>query len=248
MKYLVVANWKMNPETMREASKLFEATKKAADSAKDVSVVVAPPSIFLRGLSSAYKGKRISFAAQNAHFEKGGAHTGEISLLQIKDAKASAVIVGHAERRAMGETNEETRAKINAALSLKTIPFLCVGEAKRSGSGEHFAFVKEQLRTALQDVAPANLGKVVIAYEPVWAIGAATAMSPRDMHEMAIFIRKTIVEMHGEKGMNTKILYGGSVDETNARDMLQDGDVEGLLVGRASADAQKFTQLIRSIA
>ncbi len=100
---------------MREAKKLFEATRKAADGAKNVSIIIAPPSIFLRELSMNYKGKRLSFAVQNAHFQKDGAYTGEISMIEAKDAKASSVIIGHAERRAMGETNEETRAKVNAA-------------------------------------------------------------------------------------------------------------------------------------
>ncbi len=248
MKSMVVANWKMSPETMREAKALFEATRKAAESAKDVSVLVAPPAIFLRDLASAYKGRRIVFAAQNGHFEKNGAHTGEISMPQIKDAKASAIIIGHAERRAAGETNAETRAKISMALSQKLQPIFCVGEHNRSAGGEHFLYVKEQLKTGLQDVTPANLGKIVIAYEPVWAIGASEAMSPRQMHEMAIFIRKSLVGSHSEKAIKTKILYGGSIDETNARDMLEGGDVQGLLVGRASTDVSKFAALIKSIA
>ncbi|HEV3245277.1 MAG TPA: triose-phosphate isomerase [Candidatus Paceibacterota bacterium] len=248
MKSIVVANWKMNPQTMREAKRLFEATRKAAESAKNVSVIVASPSIFLRELRTNYKGRRISLAAQNAHFQKEGAYTGEISMVQVKDSKASAVLIGHAERRAMGETNEETRAKLNAALTQKLQPIFCVGEHKRSGSGEHFLFVKEQLRTGLADVVTGNLGRIIVAYEPVWAIGADKPMSSRQMHEMAIFIRKTLVGSHGEKGMKTKILYGGSIDETNAREMIVEGDVQGLLVGRASTEADQFTVLIRSLA
>jgi triosephosphate isomerase (TIM) len=238
----------MNPQTMREAKKLFEATRKASEGAKNISVIVAPPSIFLRELATAYKGKKLVFAAQNAHFQKDGAYTGEISMVQVKDARASAVVIGHAERRAMGETNEETRAKVNMALAQKLVPVFCIGEAKRSGSGEHFLFVKEQLQTGLKDVTPANLNKVIVAYEPVWAIGADKPMSTAQMHEMAIFIRKTLVGSHGEKAMKIKILYGGSIDETNAHDMIENGDVEGLLVGRASTDPEKFTALIKSLA
>ena len=248
MKSIVVANWKMNPQTFAQAKKLFEATRKASEAAKSVSVIVAPPSIFLRELARNYKGRKISFAAQNAHSQKDGAYTGEVSMPEVKDAKASAVIIGHAERRAMGETNEETRAKVNAALAQRLQPIFCIGEHKRSGSGEHFLFVKEQLRAGLSDVAPANLGKIVIAYEPVWAIGATEAMSSRQMHEMAIFIRKSLVGSHGEKGIKAKILYGGSIDETNARDMLDNGDVAGFILGRASTDAEKFTALIKSLA
>ncbi len=247
MKSIIVANWKMNPPSMREAKLLFEATRKAAERASGVHVIVAPPAIFLRELSHAYKGKKISFAVQNAHYLNEGAYTGEISMVQAKDAKASSVIIGHAERRAMGETNDDTRAKVKAALSLKMTPILCVGETRRSGSGDYFPFIKDQLRTGLADVTSGNLSKILIAYEPVWAIGAGAAMSPRDMHEMAIFIRKTIVEALGEKGRTMKILYGGSIDESNAADMIKNGDVQGLLVGRASTDPEKITALIKAV-
>src|SRR3989344_450126 len=111
MKSIVVANWKMNPPTMREAKKLFDATRKAAEGAKNVAVIVAPPAIFLRELSVGYKGKRLSFAAQNAHFESGGAFTGEVSMSEVRDAKCSSVIIGHAERRSPptggGEGNDD---------------------------------------------------------------------------------------------------------------------------------------------
>ena len=248
MKSIVVANWKMNPQTMHDAKRLFESTRKAAEGASSVSIIVAPPSIFLRELIGGYKGRKLSFAAQNAHFQKDGAHTGEISMVEVKDSKTSGIIIGHAERRALGETNEETRAKVNAALAEKLLPIFCIGEHKRSGSGEHFLFVKEQLRSGLQDVAPGNLGKITIAYEPVWAIGATEAMSTRQMHEMAIFIRKSLVGSHGEKAMKMKVLYGGSIDETNAREMVVDAGVQGLLVGRASTDPERFTALVRSLA
>lgn len=248
MKSILIANWKMNPQTFREAKTLFDATRKAAESSKGVAIMVAPPSIFLRELAMGYKGKKLSFAAQNAHFQKDGAYTGEISMPQVKDSKAGAVIIGHAERRAMGETNEDARAKVNAALAQKLQPIFCVGEHERSAGGEHFLFIKEQLRIGLRDVSPGNLNKIVIAYEPVWAIGASESMNPRQMHEMAIFIRKSLVGSHGEKALKMQILYGGSVDETNARDMLYDGDVQGLLVGRASTDAAKLSALVKSLA
>ena len=247
MKSIVVANWKMNPGSMKEAKKLFEATKKAADVSRNVTIIVAPPAIFLRELSGAYKGKKLSFAIQNAHFDQDGAHTGENSLAQAADAKAQYVIVGHAERRAAGETNEDTEKKVVAALAQKMTPILCVGETTRSHDGEHFDYVREQLAVALSQVPPAKLSKILIAYEPVWAIGAVAPMTPRDMHEMNIFIRKAIVDQHGQAGMNIRILYGGSIDETNALNIVRDGDVHGLLVGRASTDAKKFASLVQSL-
>lgn len=245
-KVLVVANWKMNPATFREAKKLLDATKKAAEKAK-VSVVVSPPAIFLRELAAKSRGKRVAFGAQHAHFEAGGAHTGELSMGQLKDAKATYVLVGHAERRERGETNEDTKKKVAAALAAGLIPILCVGESKRTASGEYFTLIAEQLRTALAEVPPQRLGRMIIVYEPLWTIGKDMAMNPRDMHEMAIFIRKTIVESYGEQGHSITILYGGSVDAASAPAMLRDGDVHGLLVGRASWSAIEFSHLLTAV-
>lgn len=247
-KTIIVANWKMNPNTFQEAGALFEATKKAAEKAPNVSVIIAPPAIYLRDLAVRYKGKRISFAVQNAHYEEEGAFTGEISFAQAHDARATYALVGHSERRAAGETNYETGKKVAAALSNKLIPILCVGESQRAKNGEHFSVVKEQLRAGLQDVPPAKITRVIIGYEPVWAIGGETTMSPRDMHEMAIFIRKTIVEIYGDVGHSVKILYGASVGEKNALAMLSEAPVRGFIVGHVSVDAERFTALIKSLA
>lgn len=247
MKAIVVANWKMHPASFREAKRLLEVTKRATERAHGVSVIIAPPSIFLRELRKVSHGKKISFAAQSAHFENVGAHTGEISMHQVKDARVPYVLIGHAERRAAGESNEDTRKKIVSALANGITPILCVGEKERSHSGEHFTTIRDQLRTAFMDVQPQKVSRVLIAYEPVWAIGAQTAMSPRDMHEMAIFIRKTIVELHGEAGHALTILYGGSVEEKNAGDMVRHGDVKGLLVGRASEEAVRMIALLQAL-
>ena len=247
MKTLVVANWKMNPATFREAKRLFEATKRAAEKAKSSSVIVAPPAIFLRELSGAYRGSRMAFAVQNAHFTSVGAHTGDISLAQAKDARAHYAIIGHAERRAEGETDEDVRKKVAAALALKITPILCVGESARTEGGEQFDVVREQLRAGFADVSASSLGRVLLVYEPLWTIGTKTTMAPREMHQMAIFIRKCIVETHGENGRATKILYGGSVEEKNVMAMLEGGDVRGFLVGRASVNAVEFAKLLQAI-
>lgn len=247
MKAIVVANWKMNPSTFREAKKLFDFERKAAESIRVASVVIAPPVIFLRELSKLYRGKKISFAVQHAHFEAGGAHTGEISLLQAKDARAKYVIIGHAERRARGETDDDAHKKVAEALSLKMTPILCIGESSRTDDGEQYALVREQLREGLSDVAASALPRVLLVYEPLWTIGKSAAMNPRDMHQMAIFIRKCVVESHGDAGRSLKILYGGSVDEKNAGAMLSEGDVVGFLVGRASINPSAFAALLRAL-
>ncbi len=248
MKYILVANWKLYPATYKEAKKLLEVTKSAAENARNVSVVLAPPSIYLRELRAVYKGKRLAFAAQSTHFENEGSFTGEISPAQVKDAKITHVIVGHSERRAAGESDVDVKKKVLSVLDSGMTPILCVGEKRRTHDGEHFNFVRLQLTAALRDVPQAKIPRIIVAYEPVWAIGAEKAMAPRDMHEMAIFIRKTIVEMHGVVGMNTKVLYGGAIDETNAARMLTEGEVSGLIVGRASANPFKIKALIETIA
>lgn len=232
---------------MREAKKLFDATRKVAESLKNVSLIVAPPSIFLRELSSTYKGKRIALAGQNGNAESVGAFTGDTSIVQLKNAKASYLIVGHSERRAAGETNDDTRKKIAVALAQKLTPVVCVGEKEREENGSHFAFIREELRAAFADVAPNAVHKVIVGYEPIWAIGGEKSMNPREMHEMAIFIRKTLVETHGEAALKVKILYGGSVNEQNARPMLEGGDVLGFVIGHVSVDAPRFEKLLRSL-
>jgi len=247
MKALIVANWKMNPPTFREAKALFEETKRMTGLTKGISVVVAPPAIFLRGLTGGQRKGRVAFGVQNAHFETAGSHTGEISMAQARNAKATYVIVGHAERRAMGELNGDTQKKVAAALTAQMTPILCIGEKTREANADHFNVVREQLRTALLDISENKLSKIIIAYEPVWAIGASAAIKPRDMHEMSIFIRKTIVEKFGEVGHSIRILYGGSIDATNAGDMLRNGEVKGLLVGRASANIKTMTELLRAV-
>jgi triosephosphate isomerase (TIM) len=245
MKSIIVANWKMNPPTFREAKNLFDATKKAAEKCKDVSLIIAPPAIYLHELAAGYKRKRISFAIQNAHAEDKGAQTGEISLAQARDAGASFAIVGHSERRANGETNDETRKKVAAALSLKITPVLCIGERNRSSSGEHFNIIAEQLLDGIKDVPPAKILSLILAYEPVWAIGGEETMSPRDMHTMSIFIRKTIVGVYGDIGHKVKILYGAAVGEHNAAAMIKDGDVRGFIVGHVSTSTERFPALLQ---
>ncbi|MBM3271929.1 triose-phosphate isomerase [Candidatus Kaiserbacteria bacterium] len=246
MNALIVANWKMNPSTGKAAAQLFTATKEAIEKAKGVTLVVAPPVIYLREIVASYRGKRIAFAVQDARAETGGAHTGEISVTQAKDAGAAYVIVGHAERRAEGESDASVGERVVAALAARLTPVLCVGERERHPSGDHFTTVRNQLVAAFEDVPLAKASKVIIAYEPVWAIGAPHPMDPQLMHEMAIFIRKTLADFYS-KPVAGPVLYGGAIDAETAAAMLQHGDVSGLLVGRASSDASALKELIRAV-
>lgn len=246
MKSLVVANWKMHPKTSAEAKKLFGAAHTCALPYKQISLVVAPPALFLHELAKGYRGK-IALAAQGARAEDEGAFTGSHSLAQMREARCTYALAGHAERRAGGESDVEIAAQVGRALALDMTPILCVGEKARSADGSHFAHVREQLRAGLQALKAPSLKKIIIAYEPVWAIGAPAPMAPRDMHEMSIFIRKSLVSLYGPAAMEVRILYGGAVDETTVGPMMRDGDVHGLLVGRASVDAIRFAKLIHTL-
>ena len=247
MKALIVANWKMYPPSFKEAKSLLEKTKKMAAPLKKITLVIAPPSIYLKDLAQGPRRASIAFAAQDAHYDVTGAHTGEISMGHVKDVKASHVIIGHAERRAKGETNEEVRKKVSASLTARLTPIVCIGESERGSGAEHFASVREQIRASLPDDVGKKLSKMIIAYEPVWAIGATKAIRPHDMHEMSIFIRKTLVEKYGSAGHGITILYGGAVDHINAADMLKNGDVTGLLIGRASVDIAAFKDVLKAV-
>ena len=247
MTVTLILNWKMHPASEKEAKLLFTATKALADKRKDLHLIVAPPSVFLANLRRGYTGKKVFFASQSGRAEMTGAHTGSVSLSQLSNAGARYAIIGHAERRAEGETNEDTRAQVSSAYTLGMIPVLCVGERERSPDNTHLTYVREQLRIGFADIPQTKISSMIIAYEPVWAIGATHSMEARQMHEMAVFIRKTLNELYGPRAMNASVLYGGSIDEHSAADMIALGDVRGLLVGRASVDVSKLTALIESI-
>ena len=245
---LLVLNWKMNPETLADAKTIFEATKKAVARASKIKAVIAPPAFFLHALAGAYKGRSVVFAAQDIHTDMSGAFTGEVSARQAKATGASHVIIGHAERRKMGETNEDVRKKVGAALKAGLTPVICIGENSRDHSGEYLEVIKQQLATALADVGQADAKKAVIAYEPVWAVGADKPMGAREMHEMTIFIRKMLWEKY-EKAANTiPILYGGAVlDPEHAVQIAKESEVDGFLLGRASVDIPKLPPLVSAL-
>lgn len=247
MSAVIVANWKMHPLNVRAAKVLLSATKKALNSTKGISVIVAPPSIFLRDLAKGNKSNKVSFSAQNAHFDKDGAHTGEISMPMIRDAGASYVLVGHSERRAAGETNADTRKQVAAALDARIKPILCIGEKDRDEEGDYLEGFAQQILEGLADVPKTSLKNVAIAYEPVWNIGGEKSMQPHMMHETVLYIRKILMEPFGKAAMTIPILYGGSITESNAKDMLKEGEVQGLLVGHVSVDPIRFSSLIKSL-
>lgn len=241
-KFLIVGNWKLNPKTKKEALSLAHGVAKIRSS-RAVDVVIAPPAPYLGILK---KNQKLAFGAQDVFWESEGAFTGQISAPMLREMGASYVIVGHSERRLFaGDTDEMIAKKIKHAVSNKLIPILCVGEQKRDQDGAFFGIIKSQVEVGLSWLKKGEISKVVIAYEPVWAIGSRKAARSEDANEAALFIKKTIAQRVGTKAARAmRVLYGGSVDGKNAEMFLKEREVGGLLVGGASKDVKEFSSII----
>lgn len=247
-KTLIVANWKMAPLSSKEASKIFTALRSVGVTLTKVETVVCPPVIYLEGLQKNAKGHRVVLGVQDCATEVERRHTGEISPLMIKNMGARFVILGHSEVRARGESDETVAKKVALALKSGLRVILCVGEDERDEDGQYLRSLKEQIHGSLVGVPKSALGGLVIAYEPLWAIGedAKTSDTPEALFETVIYIRKVISDLYKKDiAMKMPILYGGSVGDTNAEGFLRDGGVAGVLVGRASRDPQVFSAILR---
>lgn len=245
--FQIVGNWKMSPDTQKEAMRLFERIKPHAQKAKYAHTTICPPFLYIPQLARNATGRKLHVGAQDVFWRNEGSYTGEISAPQLSDGKAYTVIVGHSERRALGETSEEVSKKVSRALSNGLTVIVCVGESERDDSGDYARFVSDQVRNSLTGVQKSHLNRVMIAYEPIWAIGkqAKHAATPSDVLEMTIFIKKTLADMFGQKYAEpVQFLYGGSVDEKNARAFLADSGIDGVLIGRASRDPKKMEQIL----
>lgn len=237
----------MGPIKPAEAKKLFEKVKKTAVTLRKTDVVMCPPFVFLNELGK-LSGSKCSLGAQNAFYEAEGAFTGEVSPHMLLSFKTKYVILGHSERRALGETDEMISKKVGMALRVGLVPVLCVGEKARDEEGKFLQTLEQQIKASFSGVSKKQAGGVVIAYEPVWAIGAnATgAITPASLLETVIFIRKILANMYDLPiAHGATILYGGSVDEKNSAEFLKEKGVDGLLVGRASLDAEKFNKILK---
>lgn len=245
-KTIIVANWKMNPLRKKDAKDLFTKIKRKGNNLRTIETIICSPYIYLESLAPGQT-SRITVGAQDTFFEKEGAYTGFISPAMLADLGVRSAIVGHSERRLMGDTNEIVAKKVRALLDYRIRPILCVGEIVRDERGEYLDFLKEEIESAFNRLPEAMLKLFIIAYEPVWAIGknAQGASTPADFLEKAIFIRKIISDLYSQKvASSIPILYGGSVDERNARSFLRDGKAQGLLVGRASLNLKSFATIL----
>ena len=247
-KKIIVGNWKMAPRTIDEAKKTFAGIKKTASKLRNVDTIVCPPFVFVRELAERTSGKRCLVGAQDAFWKEEGAYTGEISPTQLSSLGARYVILGHSERRAMGETNDMISKKADIALRVGLTVIICVGEQSRDQHGEYTKRIEEQLKQSLSQVQKKSLSNIVIAYEPVWAIGANAVRpaSPEDVLEVSILIRKVLTNMFDRESSHiVPILYGGSVDAKNCGSFMNEGGANGLLVGRASLDAKQFSEILK---
>ena len=249
---MIVANWKMHPDSVSEAKALFLASKKEAMRRKNVQTIIAAPFVYLAELHTRAVGARVSpimLGAQDVSGEKGGTHTGEISAEMLAGVGVSHVIVGHSERRARGENDDIVAQKVSAALKKGLVVILCIGETARDTSGNYLSIIETQLRIAFATVPKAILKSVIIAYEPVWAIsggdGRGQTATSDDVHEMVIFIRKILTSMYTRPSAErVPILYGGSVGGENALVLMQQGMIDGFLVGGASLKPHLFGAIL----
>ena len=248
-KKIVAGNWKMN-KTLQEGL-TFSAELKEVLNNKTVNceVVVGTPFIHLSEVSKAFEGTKVHVAAQNCANKESGAYTGETSAAMVASTGASHVILGHSERRAYyNETAELLKEKVVIALANNLTPIFCVGEVlEERESGKHFEVVAAQLKDSLFELSKEDFSKLVIAYEPVWAIGTGKTASADQAQEIHAFIRETLTEKYGkEVADNTSILYGGSCNAGNAKELFSNPDVDGGLIGGASLEADKFLPIIEA--
>jgi triosephosphate isomerase len=244
-KPLVAGNWKMN-KTLAEAKALAREIRQGYQETMAADVVLAPPYTALTIVAQEIQGSAIQLAAQDMFWEKQGAYTGAISPVMLSDAGCQLVIIGHSERRQyFGETNATVNKKIKAALAAHLIPILCIGETLfQRESNETMAIITSQLNEGLIDLSPKEINRLIIAYEPVWAIGTGRTATPEQAQDVHNVIRRMLADQAGaEVAKGLRILYGGSVTPGNIRELAQAPDIDGALVGGASLKADSFLQI-----
>ena len=245
---IVAGNWKMN-NTVAEALALVKAIKPALPACKGVEVVICPPFTALPAVGAAIAGTAIGLGAQNMHWESSGAFTGEVSAAMLRELNCHYVIIGHSERRSLfGETDAGVNRKVKTALAGNLRPIVCVGEtlAQRQ-AGQTETVVKTQVRDGLQGIGADDLKKIIMAYEPVWAIGTGLTATPDQAQSVHKLIRSLLANLADEKTAQLiRIQYGGSVKPANAKELFTQPDIDGGLIGGAALDATSFMAIIKA--
>ena len=243
-KPIIAGNWKMH-KTIAEALEFVNEVNDRVNNDK-VEAVICAPFTLLKDLKQATKGTNIKIGAQNMHFEEKGAFTGEISPLMLKELDMDYVVIGHSERRQyFNETDETVNKKVLKALEVGIDPILCVGETlEEREAGNTKDVCKVQVEKALENVSKEDLAKVVIAYEPVWAIGTGKTATSEDANDVIAYIREVVANLYGELANEVRIQYGGSVKPSNVAEIMNQSDIDGALVGGASLEANDYVELV----
>ena len=243
-KPIIAGNWKMH-KTIAEALEFVNEVKDRVNNDK-VEAVICAPFTLLKDLKQATKGTNIKIGAQNMHFEEKGAFTCEISPLMLKELDMDYVVIGHSERRQyFNETDETVNKKVLKALEVGIDPILCVGETlEEREAGNTKDVCKVQVEKALENVSKEDLAKVVIAYEPVWAIGTGKTATSEDANDVIAYIREVVANLYGELANEVRIQYGGSVKPSNVAEIMNQSDIDGALVGGASLEANDYVELV----
>ena len=243
---LIAGNWKMHTDAAA-AKALARGLVEAVGEPQGVQVAVCPPHVNLSVVAAALEGTPVRLGAQNMHFESEGAYTGEVSAAMLRSVECRYVILGHSERRQyFGETNEAVNKKVKKAVASELVPIVCVGETQQERKrGEAEAVVQRQVEGALEEVALSDPSRLVLAYEPVWAIGTGESATPDEAQAMHAFLREQLQGRLGEVvGGALLILYGGSMKPHNAADLLGQPDIGGGLIGSASLEAEDFAAIV----
>jgi triosephosphate isomerase len=250
-KPFVAGNWKMNTDSHTSISLVESIVSGSLETAgQSVSVAVCPPFVYLQAVAKALSASSIAVGAQDVYYEQKGAFTGEISASMLKDIGCTYVLCGHSERRhVIGETDELINKKVTAAIGGGLLPILCIGEllAEREASQTN-EVVTRQIKNGLAGLSAEKISAVTIAYEPVWAIGTGLTATPEQAQEVHDFVRKLLADMYDAQLVKEiRILYGGSAKPGNAGDLMAQRDVDGLLVGGASLQADDFIAIIQAV-
>jgi triosephosphate isomerase (TIM) len=247
--YTIVSNWKMAPEKKEQVDSLITAYKEFNKKyKKTANFIVCPPALFAERWIK--KAGTIPCGIQRVASDDAQAQTGMMSATMAKSVGIKYALVGHSEVRAKGETNEDVAKQIGLLLKQSITPIVCIGEKQRDKDGWYISEIKDQIEILAKENTPKVFSKIVIAYEPVWAIGAGATREAtvEECHEVLLFIRKVVSDSVGPKvGNSITLLYGGSVNETNAKRYLSEGGAQGLLIGRTGLDAKKMKQLLGSL-
>ncbi len=245
--FLIAGNWKMNGGPYQAAELLDGLKEKKKNISEDVDVVVCPPFVSLGMAVQHLHNSDIQVGAQDLYFENNGAYTGEISAAMLVESGCNYVIIGHSERRRyFAETDDLVNKKAKKAITEKIIPIVCVGESlDERKNNTHFNIVSDQVKKALKDISDTEILDVVIAYEPIWAIGTGETATPAQAQQMHVHIRSRLAELYDDETASAiGIIYGGSMKPANAEELLTQPDVDGGLIGGASLEAESFAELI----